>query len=208
MCPQGAGPLLLPVLPSQAAGPNSASAGKRWEQTSELQQGVYWSRDVYCIQNLADPLFLWLYPVAVGFAFPFGEGEAVQPFCLGTTLLRLMQCTCTVCNSIRRPPSLSGASSDRSRPGAGMASGFTSCLFDLAPQFPSCMGGILQAVRISGDGGCMGRIHVLISKASGGCAAGVAGLQPLEHLRWVQAHKPSLPGGPVLLACCWSPSWQ
>ena len=156
MCPQGAGPLLLPVLPSQAAGRNSASTGKRWEQTSELQQGVYWSRDVYCIQNLADPLFLWLYPVAVGFAFPFGEGEAVQPFSLGTTLLRLMQCTCTVCSSIRRPHSLSGASSDRSRPGAGMASGFTSCLFDLAPQFPSCMGGILQAVRISGDAAAWG----------------------------------------------------
>lgn len=34
--------------------------------------------------------------------------------------------------------------------------------------------------------GHMGRIHVLISKASGYCAAGVAGLQPLEHLRWVQ----------------------
>ncbi|XP_054062501.1 xyloside xylosyltransferase 1 isoform X1 [Rissa tridactyla] len=31
--------------------------------------------------------------------------------------------------------------------------------------------------------GRMGRIHVLISKASGYCAAGVAGLQPLEHLR-------------------------
>ncbi|XP_074449294.1 xyloside xylosyltransferase 1 isoform X2 [Larus michahellis] len=31
--------------------------------------------------------------------------------------------------------------------------------------------------------GHMGRIHVLISKASGYCAAGVAGLQPLEHLR-------------------------
>lgn len=55
----------------------------------------------------------------------------------------------------------------------------------------------------------MVRIHILISKASSGCAAGVAGLQPLEHLRWVQAHKSSLlPGGPVLWACCWSPSWQ
>ncbi|KAM6198649.1 xyloside xylosyltransferase 1 isoform 2-T2 [Sarcoramphus papa] len=39
--------------------------------------------------------------------------------------------------------------------------------------------------------GCMGRIHVLISKASGGCAAGVAGLQPLEHLRRT-APKPSV----------------
>lgn len=38
----------------------------------------------------------------------------------------------------------------------------------------------------------MVRIHILISKASSGCAAGVAGLQPLEHLRWVQAHESSL----------------
>ncbi|KAM9614596.1 uncharacterized protein ACIBXB_021527 [Morphnus guianensis] len=151
VCPEAAGPLLLPVLPSQAAGPNSASTGKGWEQSSELQRGVYWSRDVYCIQNLADPLFLWVYPVVVGFASPFAEGEAVQPSSLGTALLRFMQCTCVVHSSVGRACSLPGASSDHSHPGAGPASGFTSCLFDLAPRFPSCVGGILQAVHISGD---------------------------------------------------------
>lgn len=151
MCPEAAGLLLLPVLPSHAAGPNSATAGKGWEQSSELQRGVYWSRDVYCIQNLADPLFLWVYPVVVGFASPFGEGEAVQPSSLGTALLRFMQCTRMVHRGVGRACSLPGASSDHSHPGAGPAPGFTLCLFDLAPQFPSCVGGILQAVRISGD---------------------------------------------------------
>lgn len=163
MRPQGAGPPLLPLLPSQTAGPNSASACKRSEQTSELQQGVYWPRDVYCIQKFAGPLFLWVYTMAVGFASPFGEGEAVHPSspCIApsspcTALLRLMQCTCTVHSGIRRPCSLPGASSDGSRPGAGPASGFTSLLFDPAPRFPGCMGGIPQAVHISGDAAAWG----------------------------------------------------
>lgn len=36
VCPQGAGLLLFPDLPSQATGPNSASPGKRQEQSSEF----------------------------------------------------------------------------------------------------------------------------------------------------------------------------
>lgn len=36
VCPQGAGLLLFPDLPSQATGPNSASPGKRQEQSGEF----------------------------------------------------------------------------------------------------------------------------------------------------------------------------
>lgn len=127
---------------------------------------------------------------------------------LGTALLRLMQCTCIVHSSIQRSRSLPGASSDCSHPGAGLASGFTSLLFDPAPHFPSCSA--WESHRLTHCWRCrIGRIRNPVSKASGGCAAGVVEGQPLEHLRWVQAHKPSpLPVGPVLRACCRSPSWR
>lgn len=58
----------LSCPPKQLA--QTAGAGNRWEQTSELHQGIYWSRDVYCIQNLASPLFMQIYPMAVGFTSP------------------------------------------------------------------------------------------------------------------------------------------
>lgn len=56
-----------PALPDSC--PNS---GRAWqeEQISELQQGADCFWDAYYIQTLADSLFLWLYPVNVGFVSP------------------------------------------------------------------------------------------------------------------------------------------
>lgn len=127
MHPQGTGLLLLLILFSQTAAQTLAALGKRWEQISELQQGADCFWDAYCIQNLADSLFLWLYPVTVGFVSPFGEGEAMQPSSLGIMLRRLPQCT------LAAPCSLPGASPNQSHPRSGLASHFTSCVFDLVP---------------------------------------------------------------------------
>lgn len=136
------------------------------------------------------------------FHFPFGEGEAVHPSPPGTMLLRLVQCTCTVAfgdpAAFQEYP-LTVAT-------LGLAQHLISPHFFLTWLLSS------RAAVPGGDPtGClsfwrcsrMGRIHILISKASGNSAAGVAGLQLLEHLRWIQPCKPSLlPVGPVLQACC------
>ena len=181
-------PPLLPVLLSQATGPSAASTGKRWEQTSELQQGVYWSRNVYCIQNLADPLFLQICPVGIGFASPFGEGEAVHPSSPGTALLSLVQCRCMV----------RSGTSFQERPPATAALGLA---WHLASPH------VVLTWILSSPAAWVGTHKLSAFWHVSSCTAGVARLRPLEHLRWVQERKPSLlPVGPALRACCWSHS--
>lgn len=145
-------------------------------------------------------------PVAVGFASPFGEEKVMHPSSPGTSLV---QCMCMVHNSVRRLHSLPGASSDCSHPGAGLASGFTSLLFDPAPHFPSSsVWG--ESHRLTYCWQCICMRRILTPSARPVVAAQlVVEVQPLERLRWVQALKPSLlPVGPVLRAWCWSPSWH
>lgn len=89
---------------------------------------------------------------------------------LGIMLHRLMQCT------LAAPCSLPGASSNHSRPGSGLASHFTPCLFDLVPSFPRCLWGqAFLEMWMQGEGP-----HPQ-QQAQWQLHSCVAGLQPLEH---------------------------